>query len=786
MFHDSQAVITGGSFNIFHGHRGLNLLQEATLPSAFHNSLHRSDPPKCHKHTREAILDKIMEWVRKKIDRDAFIMWLYGAAGAGKSAIAQTIAELCEEHKLLLASFFFFRADSLRSNSKKLVATIAYQVAVAIPGVRGVMEAVIDNDPHLLSRSLITQFTALIVDPLESLFENSLGEHPDLPNLIIIDGLDECKDGTQVQVLDMIFAVGKRSKFPFIFLVASRPELEISSALGDGKIREGLTRLPLDADITSLDDIKHFLQDKFDDIRLTHPIRSDLPSSWPSTKDIKTLVYKSSGQFIYASTVIKFVSSPRHRPDHRLEIILDLRRKGKDLPFAELDALYRYVLSSVEDSNTTVQIIATALTLSYGGDISILTGILDLSPSDIKLHLIDLGSLVKYEEHFLRILHASLGDFLFDQARSQELHIDRRSIHTKIIQAVLRECLRPQRTGDWSVYLMYPFDSLQYHCSKAELTPEFVAQIRHFPVREAFSQTSWLALLSAQAFVDFAKFISSLDIECADLISTRYLSEIDEALVFSLNLCPPPAIGAIMVLLLSGALDIHFSNGMVKSTFDEGANAILALHGLIFCGISDKMQWEILRSFIFYSLLTHSEDEGSALLHGFLSDPQRSQHHAVDNRMHNSTTKRCFSYIINRPLAHFPGIRDWATKSKRRPWLWRWRKRKAVITTSEVKWQQKQQVGCNKKFEPFWALLLALQYLPYLLNNATRSEELIAMAKTWPYRYHLPASLFPHDTKTAGNAVKHYLARFDGESEVEVGPPPMCGAHIEAEILGQK
>jgi len=344
---------------------------------------------------------------------------------------------------LLLASFFFFRADSLRSNSKQLVATIAYQVAVVIPDVRGLMEAAIDNDPHLLSRSLITQFTALIVDPLEHLFETSVGEHMDLPKLIIIDGLDECMDGTQVQIVDMIFAVGKRSKFPFNFLVASRPELEISAAMGYGKIREGLTRLPLDADITSRHDIRRFLQDKFDEIRLTHPIRSDLPSSWPSNEDIDTLVYKSSGQFIYASTIVKFVSSRRHGPDHRLEIVLDLRPKGKDLPFAELDALYRHVLSSVEETTTTVQIVATALTLRYRASLAKLSDILDLSPRDIKLHLIDLGSLVECGNDFLKILHASLGDFLFDESRSQELYIDRRLIHTKIAQGILGHYLGP-------------------------------------------------------------------------------------------------------------------------------------------------------------------------------------------------------------------------------------------------------------------------------------------------------------------------------------------------------
>ena len=73
-----------------------------------------------------------------------------------------------------------------------------------------------------------------------------------------------------------------------------------------------------------------------------------------------------------------------------------------------------------------------------------MTFILDLSPGDIKLRLIDLGSLVEYEEYdYLNILHASLADFLFDESRSQELYIDPQLIHTKIAQAFLREDLKP-------------------------------------------------------------------------------------------------------------------------------------------------------------------------------------------------------------------------------------------------------------------------------------------------------------------------------------------------------
>ena len=71
-----------------------------------------------------------------------------------------------------------------------------------------------------------------------------------------------------------------------------------------------------------------------------------------------------------------------------------------------------------------------------------------------------------------------------------------------------------------------------------------------------------------------------------------------------------------------------------------------------------------------------------------------------------------------------------------------------------------QYIGRNKKLEPFWALSLALQYLPYLLNKATKSVELIALAKKWSNCYCQP--LFPRGTKKAVKAVEHYLARFDG------------------------
>ena len=71
------------------------MLQEHVAPAAFHNSKQCVDPPRCHPHTREAVLEDLFNWAVGNVTREAWIRWLNGPAGAGKSAICQSIAEMC-------------------------------------------------------------------------------------------------------------------------------------------------------------------------------------------------------------------------------------------------------------------------------------------------------------------------------------------------------------------------------------------------------------------------------------------------------------------------------------------------------------------------------------------------------------------------------------------------------------------------------------------------------------------------------------------------------------------
>ena len=160
--------------------------------SAMHDSKERFPQPKCHPSTRERILQRIINWVQS--DSSERILWLSGSAGTGKSAIAQTVSECCKRNGRLAATFFFFRTSSERNTSKCFVATLAYQIALSIPGAKELIAKAIEDDLSVFSKDINSQLFELIVHPL-ILAAQSWDSTQQL--LVIIDGLDECIDERQ-------------------------------------------------------------------------------------------------------------------------------------------------------------------------------------------------------------------------------------------------------------------------------------------------------------------------------------------------------------------------------------------------------------------------------------------------------------------------------------------------------------------------------------------------------------------------------------------------------------
>jgi hypothetical protein len=347
---------------------------------------------------------------------------------------------MCEEEMILLASFFFSRNDPSRSNVDPLIATIAYQITLNIPQVRDNILGAIERDPLIFSKSLAVQFKSLIVAPLQPLAEAGHFNQPTSRRLVIIDGLDECSDPKfQRNIVEVIANSQRQHRLPLIFLFASRPEQHISLAFSTGILPNVTTCVALDESYLPDKDIKLFLTDKFQEIKSAHRLRAYIPPQWPLPDVLNQLVRKSSGQFIYASTVICYVSSIQHKPTDRLDIVLGIRPPQKDLPFAELDALYMHILASMENIEPVLDIFSVVFFFPYPLSQDMLENFLSLQTGDVELYLGDLSSLASIgPDQEVKILHASLTDFFIDPTRSKELWINPPVRHTMFA----RRCLQ--------------------------------------------------------------------------------------------------------------------------------------------------------------------------------------------------------------------------------------------------------------------------------------------------------------------------------------------------------
>ncbi|KDR77622.1 hypothetical protein GALMADRAFT_155464 [Galerina marginata CBS 339.88] len=504
-------VINGGSFtsSISPRVKGIDLLREHITPGAFHNSAERYDPPKCHPRTRLAVVESIMAWV-EDIQRTSFILWLYGPAGAGKSAIAQTIADLCYDLNILVASFFWSRNAPGRNDEKWLITSLAYQLAIAIPEIRIHVEEALEKDHSLLDRSLQTQMESFIVKPLKAAFPPTAQSGPEdrKPRIVILDGLDECgNSNSQRYILNVISSSVQKFSIPIAFLIASRPEQEIRDAFGTQPLLTITRRLALDDTYRPDNDIRLFLVDSFEFLKQAHTLKSLLPRIWPSRQQIDTLVRKSSGQFIYPATVIKFVCSPRRRPDHQLDLIFGIADTATHTPFTEVDALYRHIFGQVEQQHLrrVLDILSCLFLLPYPNRIAplcskVLEDILSYQRGDVHLALSDLHSVLDVPDIVdtdrpLRVLHASLQDFFMDPLRSRSLYIDKARAHARLAQHLLQYIDTLSRSGN-KLRKMDQFalnDRLVDQCLRSHPTKELLEAFFNFDL-EPWVSSSLLSI----------------------------------------------------------------------------------------------------------------------------------------------------------------------------------------------------------------------------------------------------------------------------------------------------
>ena len=393
----------------------------------------------------------IEEWMNTdEGNSNSSVFWLYGGAGAGKSALAQSLSEKFEK-KELAASFFFFRGDSTRNNGDDLIPTLVSQLIRSLKGLASLVEDRIGENWDIFTKGYDIQIQELLVDPLLSL--KSADSHGFTPRLIVIDGLDECANpDAQCLLLRAIARAIPHIPYPFRFLITSRPEAHITHAFNHDPALQTISvqRYNLSDDPDADMDIRNFLDKAFAEIRKVHRLGKHLSHTWPDQKAILSLVERSSGHFIYASTVIRYIQSPKHRPDDRLEVMLRLRlSQYGDRPYAQLDVLYGLIFGDVE-SRVQLERICLVLGVLYfqskkcgflstARDCTTIERLLGMKAGDLVLLLDPILSLVAIEGDKIRIYHKTLFDYLLDVDRGGHLPFDLSRVHEAAATHILTQ-----------------------------------------------------------------------------------------------------------------------------------------------------------------------------------------------------------------------------------------------------------------------------------------------------------------------------------------------------------
>ena len=356
------------------------------------------------------------------------------------------------------------------SHSGKFFTSIAGQLANNVPSLQQHIYDAITKRKDVASQSLRDQWRQLILCPLSKLHGNSYQSS----YILVVDAFDECDDDSNMRtVLQLLAEARSLTTVRLRIFITSRPEIPIRH--GFYQIREAEHQdfvlhniLPpiVDHDITIfLEYNLRLIREEF-----------SLETGWPGEEDIKRLVRRASGLFIWAATACRFIREGRKFAADRLSEILKDEPSTDDCsmddsstdessvdnstiaPEEQLNKIYIAVLKNSvcnfkrqerkkwykllrETAGTIVLLLSPLSAFS-------LAGLLRVRGEDIIQTLDDLHSILDIPEDRarpIRLHHPSFRDFLLDKSRCGDSNfwVDKKQAH----QTLAKSCIRLMSTS---------------------------------------------------------------------------------------------------------------------------------------------------------------------------------------------------------------------------------------------------------------------------------------------------------------------------------------------------
>ncbi len=316
---------------------------------------------------RTRLFERIGQWLADS--QGAQRMWLTGAPGLGKSAIAATLAHHWGETG---AMHFCVAGHQDKADPARAVLSIAYQLSQRFDLYRQrlghlELEREVVKDPRTL-------FDTLLVGPLARNFPA-----PDKPCLVVMDALDEATQADGGNPLAELVATQWTRLPPWLrLLVSSRPDVEVQTWL------HGLQTLALSGDDPEqLADLR---------VHLEHQLQVILEPRGKAVQPgaVQRILERSEGAFHYVTLLLEDVREGRCDPDDPV-----------DLP-AGMNGFYRQSFSRrFRDAsayrNTCLPLLELLLAAPEPVPLTLLASATQRSALQVRQQLAGLGSLVVIE-----------------------------------------------------------------------------------------------------------------------------------------------------------------------------------------------------------------------------------------------------------------------------------------------------------------------------------------------------------------------------------------------------
>ncbi|KIL61187.1 hypothetical protein M378DRAFT_82839, partial [Amanita muscaria Koide BX008] len=399
----------------------------------------------CLEGTREEILHHVVDWMDNPDINAPRILWLFGAAGTGKSAIAHTIARCMKDAGALASCFCFEKGDVKRYT--KLFTTISRDLAGRDLRFKQALASIVAGDSSIATTvDIVQQWERLVMEPLSVISGNIVGRL-----VIVIDALDESGDDqSRKHILDILTKKAAGLPSNIRILLTSRPIHDIRKAF-EASAADHVMRM-------SMDDIP-MSSTKRDIHSYTSYQLSDTDYRF-SAGEIARIVERSDGLFEWARLACNYIKSSRAglSEKERFDDLMSLtEREGVEL----LDNMYNVILKEILGERPQERVL--------GRFQSVMRHVLfTMEPLRLDALIIMHRSIQNEHNHYdaevtiilplasvlagihnrstpIRPLHSSFHDFLIDQDRSGQFFVNEADAHHDLALSTLNIMQRELR-----------------------------------------------------------------------------------------------------------------------------------------------------------------------------------------------------------------------------------------------------------------------------------------------------------------------------------------------------